>query len=182
MSSPSKPVNIRSPLASNSATTTSTPSSTPDIRALRAQYSGTPPVPNIPVRHTLSVESYSNSAHGGSPSINLSSNELFSKLHRSSSGTISAKRPASAVASGSAVENNAVDLDNLPAEDKARILRRHLLMRGERHQSRTDLRSLDGSEQDIPTPDPDDPSAVSLQRDASEPFSIPYHAPGADVT
>lgn len=180
MSSPSKPVYIRRSLASNSAI--STPSGTPDIRvqALRAQYSGTPPVPNIPARLTPPVGSYSNSPNDASPSANISSTELFSKLHRPSSSAIGAKRPGSAVGSGSAVENNVVDLDNLPAEDKARILRRHLLMSGERHQSRTDLRSLDGSEQDMP--DLDEPSAASLQRDASETFSIPYHAPGADVT
>ncbi|KAH0833091.1 amino acid transporter [Lanmaoa asiatica] len=183
MSSPSKPVNIHGPLAFNSAT--STPSGTPDIQALRAQYYGTPPVPNIPARYTPPVGSYSNTTRDGSPSANLSSNELFSKLHRPSSGTISAKRPASPGTSGSAIDANVVDLDDLPAEDKARVLRRHLLLRGERRPSRTDLRSSDGSDQD--TPDLDDPSAESstplrLPREVSETFPIPYHAPGADVT
>lgn len=72
-------------------------------------------------------------------------------------------------------------MDDLPAEEKARVLRRHLLLRGERH-SRTDLRSLGGSDQDPPDPDEPRASAGSLQRDASETFTIPYHAPGADVT
>ncbi|KAG8213253.1 amino acid transporter [Butyriboletus roseoflavus] len=149
MSTPSKPVNIRNSLASNSPIYT--PSGTPDIQALRAQYSGTPPVPNIPARYTPPVCSYS---CDGSPSANLSANELFSKLHRPSSSTISAKRPSSAVASGSAVDNN---MDDLPAEEKAR-----------------------GSTYEAP--DLDEPSAGSLQRGVSETFPIPYHAPGADVT
>lgn len=176
--SSSKPVNIRNALAFDSAT--STPSGTPDVRALRAQYSGTPPVPNIPPRYTPPAGSYSNPTRDGSPSTNLSSNELFAKLHRPSSSTINAKRPANAATPGSAVDNNVVDLDNLPAEDKARMLRRHLLLSGDRHQSRTDLRSLDGSDQDIP--DQDERTLGSSQRDVSEAFSIPYHAPGADVT
>jgi proton-coupled amino acid transporter len=183
MSSPSKPVNIRSPpLSFDSASPT--PSGTPDIRALRAQYSGTPPVPNIPARHTPPVGSYANSTRDGSQSANLSSNELIAKLHRPSSSAISAKRPESAAASGSVVDNTVVDSDDLPAEDKVRMLRRHLLFRGERP-SRTDLRSSDGSDQD--TPDLDEPFAESSTpprppRDISETFPIPYHAPGADVT
>lgn len=183
MSSPSKPVNIHSPpLPFNSASFT--PSGTPDIRALRAQYSGTPPVPNIPARHTPPVDSYSSSTRDGSPSANLSSNELIAKLHRPSSSATSAKRLASAAASGSVVDNTVVDPDDLPAEDKVRVLRRHLLFRGERP-SRTDLRSSDGSDQDIP--DLDEPSAESStplrpSLETSETFPIPYHAPGADVT
>ena len=179
MSSPSKPVNIRSPpLSFNSAAPT--PSGTPDIRALRAQYSGTPPVPNIPARHTSQV-SCSISTRDGSPSANLTSNELFA-IHRPSSSAISTKRPASAAASGSAADNTVVDPDD--AEDKVRVLRRHLLFHGERHPSRTDLRSSDSSDHD--TPDVDEPSAASTPlrppRELSETFPIPYHAPGADVT
>lgn len=175
MSSPSKPVNIRSgsPLAFNSDT--STPSGTPDIRALRAQYSGTPPVPNIPSRYTP----------GPPADDNLSSNESSAKLHRPSPSAISAKRPASAGGTGSAVDNTVVDLDGLSAEDKARVLRRHLLFHGERRPSRTDLRSSDDSDPDIA--DLDEPSAESSTplrhpRELSETFPIPYHAPGADVT
>jgi len=172
MSSPSKPVNIRSSsLALDSVAVT--PSSTPDIRALRAQYSGTPPVPNIPARCTPPVGSYSGSTRGGSPSANLTSNELFSKVHRPSSSAISAKDSA------------IVDSDGPAAEDKVRVLRRHLLFHGERRPSRTDLRASDGSDQD--THDLDEPSAESSTplrspRELSETFPIPYHAPGADVT
>lgn len=180
MSSPSKPVNIRSPsLALDSAVVT--PPGTPDIRALRAQYSGTPPVPNIPVRCTPPVGSYSGSTRGGSPSANLTSNDLFSKLQRPSSSAISVKSPAGAAGSGSAADSTVVDLDGPAAEDKVRLLRRHLLFHGERRSSRTDLRSSNGSDQD--THDLDEPSAESsTQREVSETFPIPYHAPGADVT
>ncbi|KAI9567358.1 amino acid transporter [Boletus coccyginus] len=180
MSSPSKPVNIRSSsLALDSAVVT--PPGTPDIRALRAQYSGTPPVPNIPVRCTPPVGSYSGSTRGGSPSANLTSNDLFSKLQRPSSSAISARSPASAAASGSAADSTVVDLDGPAAEDKVRLLRRHLLFHGERRSSRTDLRSSNDSDQD--THDLDEPSAESsTQREVSETFPIPYHTPGADVT
>lgn len=78
-----------------------------------------------------------------------------------------------------------MDLDDLPAEDKARVLRRHLRFREEHRPSRTDLRSSDGSDQD--TLDPDDPPAESstplrIPREVSDTFPIPYHVPGADVT
>lgn len=178
MSSPSEPVNIRGPsFPFNSVT--STPSGTPDIRALRAQYSGTPPVPNIPARYTPPVGSYSNVSRDESSCVNLSLNESIARLHRPSSSVISARRPTSYAA-----DNTVGDLDDLPAEDKARVLRRHLLLHGERP-SRTDLRSSDGSDQDAP--DADEPSAgpstpLRPVREISETFPIPYHAPGADVT
>ncbi|KAF8440342.1 amino acid transporter [Boletus edulis BED1] len=180
MSSPSQPVNIRSrsPPAFDSAT--STPSGTPDIRALRAQYSGTPPVPNIPARYSSPLDSYTS----GSPSANPA-NEFSSPLRRPSYSAINAKRPASAAGSGSPADNTMVDLDDLPAEDKARVLRRHLRFHGDHRPSRTDLRSQDGSEQD--SPDTDEPSVESstplrVAREVSDTFPIRYHAPGADVT
>ncbi|KAF8556226.1 amino acid transporter [Imleria badia] len=178
MSSPSKPVNIRPGSPPTFDSVTSTPSGTPDIRALRAQYSGTPPVPNIPSRYTPVPPA------DDFPSTSLS-NELPARIHRPSSSAINSKRPASAAGTGSVVDNTVVDLDDLPAEDKARMLRRHLLFHGERHPSRTDLRSSDGSDQD--PGDLDEPSAepstpLRIPREVSETFPIPYHAPGADVT
>lgn len=135
-------------------------------------------MPNIPARYTP-VGSYSNTARDVSPSVNTPSNELAAGLHRPSLSVISVKRPTS-----SSADNTTVDLEGLPAEDKARVLRRHLLLHGERA-SRTDLRSSDGSDQDAP--DVDEPSADSSSplrpaREASDAFPIPYHAPGADVT
>ncbi|KAG9315046.1 transmembrane amino acid transporter protein-domain-containing protein [Chiua virens] len=182
MSSPSKPVNINNrPVAFDSDSTT--PSGTPDIRALRAQYSGTPPVPNIPARYTPLLGSYPNATRYGSPNTGFSANELITR-DRTTSGAINAKRPTSSAASGGAADNNIVDLDDLPAEDKARVLRRHLLLHGERP-SRTDLRSSEGSDQGVP--DPDETSAESSTptrpgREISEAFPIQYHVPGADVT
>ena len=96
-----------------------------------------------------------------------------------SSSVIGARRPTS-----SAVDNTIADLDDLSAEDKARVLRRHLLLHGERP-SRTDLRSSHSSDQD--TPDVDESLAGSSTplrspRELSETFPIPYYVPGADVT
>lgn len=138
-------------------------------------------MPNIPARYTPPVGSYYSSViRDDSPSANPSSNEVIAGLRRPSSGVISAKRPATP-----SVENPIVDLDDLPAEDKARVLRRHLLMHGERRPSRTDLRALDGSSDQ--EPDADEPSVgpstpLRSPREISETFPIPYHAPGADVT
>jgi proton-coupled amino acid transporter len=186
MTSTSKPVNISSPRVTASHSGTPTPTGTPVIRALlRAQYSGTPPVPNIPARYTPPSSSFSNSNRGGSPGINLlSPSEVV--LHRPSLGGISAKRPATPGAPESGVDVSAAELDDLLDEDKARVLRRHLVLHEER-QSRADLRSLASSDQDareadVPSAGPSTPVRLPPQRDGSEAFPIPYHAPGADVT
>ncbi|KIK80948.1 hypothetical protein PAXRUDRAFT_833212 [Paxillus rubicundulus Ve08.2h10] len=186
MTSTSKPVNISSPRLNSSHSGTPTPTGTPVIRALlRAQYSGTPPIPNIPARYTPPIGSYSNTNRVGSPGINLlGSNEVVSQ--RPSLGGISARRPATPGAAESGVDVSAGELDDLLDEDKARVLRRHLVLREER-QSRADLRSLSSSDQDtreadVPSTGSSTPVRSPPQRDGSEAFPIPYHAPGADVT
>ncbi|KIJ66909.1 hypothetical protein HYDPIDRAFT_85219 [Hydnomerulius pinastri MD-312] len=80
---------------------------------------------------------------------------------------------------------NVVDLDDLPDEDKAKVLRRHLVLREER-QNRADMSSLASSdhaagEAEAPSVGSSTP-APPPQRDGSEAFPIPYEAPGADVT
>ncbi|KAF9223706.1 amino acid transporter [Gyrodon lividus] len=186
MSSTSKPVNISSPRAAAFHSGSPTPTGTPDIRALRAQYSGTPPVPNIPARYTPPSGLYSNPSRGGSPGTNLlAPNEVAFKLHHPSVGGISAKRPSSSGVPESGVDVGIADLDDLSDEDKARVLRRHLVLREER-QNRVDLYSLASSDQDAHEADvPSVGSSTPVrppQRDESEAFPIPYHAPGADVT
>ncbi|KAH7884389.1 amino acid transporter [Phlebopus sp. FC_14] len=183
MSSPSRPVNIVSPRAVSAFNSGTPTPGTPDIRALRAHYSGTPPVPNVPARYTPTSGSYSSANREASLPVNLAANDLLS---RSYFGGTSAKRPFISGTPGSTIDNNAVDLDDLPDEDKAKVLRRHLLLPEER-QNRVELNSVSGSEQD--TRDTEDTASSStpgrstqLLRGTSEAFPIPYEAPGADIT
>ncbi|KAI0303608.1 amino acid transporter [Multifurca ochricompacta] len=138
MSSPSKPVNIVSPRFSP-ASGVGTPSSrrgssagtpllgTPDLRALRAQYIGTPSLQNIPPRTGTSTPRATTSTEplvftGGGP-------------HRVPSiSEISARRP---VGVGLGLDDvptpdTTVDIDNLPEEEKVKVLRKHLVSREER--------------------------------------------------
>lgn len=165
---PSKPVNIGTPKGS----TTGTPlTGTPDIRVLRAQLVGTPPV-NIPSRYV--VDPIVGPSGSGS-SLNYTSTPLHpmaaehATIHRQASGDISQ----------SGVDSGIADLDSLPDEEKARILRRHLVLREER-QSRVDASSLSGSDLD------DGPfSTLTPTRQRQEnldAFPITYEAPGADIT
>ncbi|OBZ72635.1 Vacuolar amino acid transporter 3 [Grifola frondosa] len=187
MSSPSRPVNIYSsrPLSSGSATNTpptfaSTPlSGSPSPHFLRTQYAGTSPPPNIPPRGTpLGTPRPTSSAAlpsflGGEPS---------SSLPRAAISGISARRPIS----GTPVsENNA--LDDLTDEEKARILRRHLVSREERQRNQWEdsPRGSIGAGSDagmLSQRSSVSQMRVPVERENSEPFPVPYHAPGADVT
>jgi proton-coupled amino acid transporter len=186
MSSPSRPVNIGSPRQGNVFHSGSlTPTGTPDLRAWRAQYTGTPPVPNIPARFAPG------SVSSGSPGANLLPQaELTGRAnYLSPAGRISPARPSSSGTPGtpaSGVDPGAVDLDNLPDEDKAKVIRRHLLMPEER-QNRGDVNSISGSYRDARVFNEDVPSAGSSTparppREETETFPIPYEAPGADIT
>ncbi|KAF9243462.1 amino acid transporter [Melanogaster broomeanus] len=171
MSSSSKPVNIGSPRAAAFYSGTPPPgASTPDIKALRAQYSGTPPVPNIPVPVRYTPPS------GSSPGAYfLTPKEMVFK--RPSSSGISAQRPTSSGTPRSGVDVNVVDLEDLPDEDKARVIRRHLVLREENFGSLASS-DHDTREADAPSVGPSTPG----RGDGSEAFPIPYHASGADVT
>ncbi|KAF7312624.1 Aa-trans domain-containing protein [Mycena indigotica] len=181
MSSPSKPVNIvrRTPERPEEvAGSVTTPYGTPDIRVLRAQYVGTPPPPNIPLRN-------------GSPALAV--------RHRPSDASM--KPPVEGfpgsygvgggfrVGTPSAVEAAAAsaDLENLPEEEMARVLRRHLVSRQER-ENPADAKPTNSTtpELDVPNDDSQTGSRKSsiraVQREETEAFPIPYHAAGADVT
>lgn len=183
MSSQSRPVNISSPRQGNIFDSSSlTPTGTPDLRAWRAQYTGTPPVPNIPPRFTPG------SSSSNSPGLNLLPQpELIGRAFLSPSNGISPARLSTSAIPGSALDS--LDLDNLPDEDKARVIRRHLLMREER-QNRPDLNSISGSSRDARVSNEDIPSVGSssslrspaIPREETEAFPIPYEAPGADIT
>ena len=72
-------------------------------------------------------------------------------------------------------------LDDLTEEDKARVLRKHLVSRDERQ-----VDSPRGSISALPDNGAlskrSSTSQLRLQPEGSETFPVPYHAPGADVT
>ncbi|KAG2141164.1 amino acid transporter [Suillus bovinus] len=176
----SKPVNIGSPRQDNAFHSgTPTPTGTPDLRAWRAQYTGTPPVPNIPARFT--PEGFTS----GSPGL-LPQSEFLGKAYRLPSTGIS-PGPSSTFIPGTGIDPGALDFGTPPDDHKARVIRRHLLMREER-QNRGDVNSISGSEFDGRVLNDDTPSAGSSTpppatvRETTEVFPIPYEAPGADIT
>jgi len=191
MTSPTRPVNIVSPSFS-SAAAVGTPGSrrgpgsrgspagtpyslggTPDIRSLRAQYVGTPPLPNIPPRTGTSTPRPSISAEPivfgrGSP-----------RLAPVVSG-ISARRPTTP-AIGLGLEDApspdpTVDIESFQEDERVKVLRKHLVSREERqaanYNESSGIPSRQASSSNL---------ALELQQDP-EAFPVPYHTPGADIT
>ncbi|KAJ6545038.1 vacuolar amino acid transporter 4 [Mycena vulgaris] len=188
MSSPSKPVNITSRAVNpvdGVPGSLSTPYGTPDLRALRAQYAGTPPPPNIPPRN-IAVPSLR-------PQVSDASLVPAADGQPGSFGGISAAlRPRTPHGNGSDTPLN-LDLDDLPDEEKARVLRRHLVSKEARQNQGGEAKSTPASELDVPLGSQAGGSGSRrsssgaqvnshVQREDTEPFPIPYHAPGADVT
>ncbi|KAH9989449.1 transmembrane amino acid transporter protein-domain-containing protein [Russula vinacea] len=190
MTSPSRPVNIVSPRFSPAAAV-GTPSSrrgpgslgtpavgtpysvggTPDIRSLRAQYVGTPPLPNIPPRTGTSTPRPSTSTEpivfsGGGP-----------RNVPSISG-ISARRPATPIGLGledAPPPDPTIDTESFQEDERVKVLRKHLVSRGERqanYNGSSGLPSRQASSSNL---------AHELQPDP-EAFPVPYHTPGADIT
>ena len=190
MTSPTQPLNIKvsstrgghGDLESHS--TSFAPSvGTPDLRAIRAQFSGIPP--NIPVRGSVTP-----SIHPASSTLSLralperstprSTPQLISGLSatRETIGTSSETPPIA-------------DLDDLPDEEKAKVLERHLVSKDQRMKAFTEGNNSfkDSAMDHISGPDP--PSTISRRssnglsqrpKEDPEPFPILYDAPGADVT
>ncbi|KAG5647379.1 hypothetical protein DXG03_000447 [Asterophora parasitica] len=199
MTSPSKPVAIKSPrLAPSEAPDPSAPASfttpigTPSLNALRAQYAGTPTPPNIPLRGTTPTNANQRTT---SPGTNI----IFSKSDNPSPlrpgpqpvGGLSATAVTSSNTSGigSGSETPPVDLDGLPDEEKAKVLRRHLVSKKERDGDRESSDVNEASDQHLAVDAPEratlsrrPSSSTHPDRQQSEPFPIPYNAPGADVT
>jgi proton-coupled amino acid transporter len=189
MTSPSQPLNIRvsstrggpGDLESHSASFV--PSvGTPDLRAIRAQFSGIPP--NIPARGSATP-----SLHPASSTVSLralqerstprSTPQLISGLSatRETIGTTPGTPPIA-------------DLDDLPAEEKAKVLKRHLVSKDQRMKAFTEGNSFKDSVVDRIS-GPNSPFTISRsssnglsqrQKEDMEPFPILYDAPGADVT
>ncbi|KAI0091043.1 transmembrane amino acid transporter protein-domain-containing protein [Irpex rosettiformis] len=144
-------------------------SGSPSARLLRAQFTGTPPLPNIPIR---SSGTPIGTPRGLGTPANLPSGES-----PSCRPSISTQRPDK--------PNSSDNLwDELPDEDKAKILRKHLVSRDERQQGSPRGSMSAGSDIDVGGPGLRRPSSsqLRLQREDTEPFPVPYHAPGADVT
>ncbi|KAG5637485.1 hypothetical protein H0H81_004408 [Sphagnurus paluster] len=187
MSSPSKPVPIKSPRLAPiepeglvPASFTGTPLvGTPNLNALRAQYAGTPPPPNIPPRGATP------SQRTGSPATNLlfPSADHPSPLRQGPQAvgglTATAVKSSSSSGTGTGTETPPLDLDGLPDEEKAKVLRRHLVSKKERGDPVED--GADTPEQG-PSSRRSNSPAHHPPREDSEPFPIPYNAPGADVT
>lgn len=183
MSSPSKPLNItKRPLepADGIPGSLSTTYGTPDLRALRAQYVGTPPPPNIPPRNIATPSLR--------PQVSDTSLVPSADGQPGSFGGISAALRSRTPPDASDPQLN-LDLDDLPDEEKARVLRRHLVSKEERREAG----STPASELDVPFVSRPGGSGsrrsssgaqanAHVQREDTEPFPIPYHAAGADVT
>ncbi|KIK66778.1 hypothetical protein GYMLUDRAFT_37905 [Collybiopsis luxurians FD-317 M1] len=165
-SPPSKPLGIP---RRGSQSQAGTPVGTPDLRALRAQViSGTPPAglsipPNIPLRTSSPAPSGPFADNTGTPgSSSPARNFLAAQLAAGPSGE---QTPP----------NLPVDLDDLPDEEKAKILRRHLVSKEERERNE--------QPEDSPSLRSKPSSGIGRpEREDSEPFPVPYAAPGADVT
>lgn len=189
MSSPTRPVNIVSPRFTTGAsfgtpgTRRDTPSraspvgtprsaaGTPDLRSLRAQYIGTPPLPNIPPRTGTPRSATTESVvfTGGGP-----------RNVPSISG-ISARRPTGITSGfGLGLDDvpapDPVDIESLPDDDKVKVLRKHLVSREEQQGSNN---GSDG----VPSRQPSSSQlARAMRQEDTEAFPVRYHTPGADVT
>lgn len=186
MTTPSQPVAIKSPGLAHTETevsTSFTPSGTPNLHALRTQYAGTPPMPNIPPRGSTPAQ------RNGPPAQQfLPTPDAPSPLRHGSQavGGLSATAVKSSNSSGSGVETPPIiDLDGLPEEEKVRVLGRHLVSKQERKNILREDADLDFSQSLEPGTSSRQSSSSQNDgpiREDSEPFPIPYHAPGADVT
>ncbi|KAL0068784.1 hypothetical protein AAF712_004113 [Marasmius tenuissimus] len=179
-SPPSRPVAIKSSnIAARSDDSISRSiSSSVDVRNLRAQFPGTPPnfSLNIPPRTITPIAS--------SPA--RSATPLPGGLGEGSPARGRVQVPARESPSPMM---QPMDLDDLPDEEKARILRRHLVLNKEREReqqeggdqlgvpstSRRSSNSQGSGNGSASGPPP-------LVREDSEAFAIPYDAHGADVT
>lgn len=177
--------------------------STPDIRNnLRTQFSGSPPIPNIPAWGTPSSQNRS-----GTPNRQGTPNLRAGTPHRSGTpnnlplpgpiavasspqvrvGLLSAKRPAADTPSGTG-DHTPLDLEGLDEEEAARVLRKHLVSKDERQ-----VNAAESSEQEGAASSSDREvsrqSSTAFPRPAprrEEPeddqFDVEYGVPGADVT
>ncbi|KXN91636.1 Vacuolar amino acid transporter 3 [Leucoagaricus sp. SymC.cos] len=187
MSSPSKPLNIKSTrtVAADQEAQSTPLVGTPDLRAQRAQF-GTPPVPNIPPRGTpgRSTPVVIGTPQTG-PTIDFGSSPLRPPIGTALGGISASRRPSVTLNSGGEVPH--LDLDGLPDEEKAKVLARHLMLKEERTKAETSKNVPSASEASSSKSRPSSqhssaPRDTGKAREESEAFPIPYDAPGADIT
>ncbi|PPQ69177.1 hypothetical protein CVT24_000025 [Panaeolus cyanescens] len=189
MTSPSQPVNIKGQrrLAPNDNDhVSSSLVGTPDFRALRAGYTGTPPLPNIPPRNAAGTPNTNRITPSSSPFVSTGISPRASPHPGPvTMGGISASR-----------QNNdippIVDLEDVPTEDKLRHLERHLVpveQRGKAAEPASSAVSVlevpSGAEtQGIQSrrSSSGTPHVQQPEREDSEAFPIHYDTHGADVT
>jgi proton-coupled amino acid transporter len=209
MSSPSQPLNIKLPPNPIRGDVEGIPSSytpslgTPDLRALRAQYGGTPPLPNIPLRNNSSAAASRRGSSSVLQPLTTPFDSSPSPLRpgpQAIGGLSASRQPVGASSnsnsssSSTAAPAQVVDLDDLPAEEKVKVLGRHLVQKERRianNGKAPEGNSTPGSVLEVPSGlDAEDKSGRSsygatnhaTQREESDAFPIPYDAPGADVT
>ncbi|KIM40578.1 hypothetical protein M413DRAFT_164230 [Hebeloma cylindrosporum] len=204
MSSPSQPLNIRPPNPVRNdgegiPGSYTQSAGTPDLRAVRAQYAGTPPPPNIPLRNNGPLASRRGSSSVPQPLTTTSDSPL--RPGPQAIGGLSATRQpvgassnSNSSSSSTATPTQVVDLDDLPAEEKVKVLGRHLVHKEQRIANSgkaPEAKSTPGSILEVPSgSDTEIKSRRSsygatnqaTQREESDAFPIPYDAPGADVT
>lgn len=195
MSTPSRPVNIGQKSSGTDQDTDfssgNTPIDAPDIRAIRAQYAavGTPPV-NIPPR-------FGTPARVGSPATTGFAPELVSRSANTQSGPSTphaAQNPSGESSglepTGTTPVETVLGLSDLPYEEKLKVLQRHLVSKEERQNwanqagpsGTPDLAIPGDATPSLSRKSSSGSSGKKVQREDTDPFPIPYHAPGADVT
>lgn len=169
---------------------------TPNPQALRVQYAGTPPLPNIPICRTGTPTSQGGTTGGTSLTLLLlapgTNTDLGSPL-RPPMGGLSATRQN--ISSSDILVNtqpNMADLDGLQPEEKAKVLGHHLMAKVQRRKASDSVSKLVvGSVQDPNVATGLDISRNLLsgvlrdhgvEKEDSEPFHIPYNAHGTHVT
>ncbi|KAJ2917436.1 hypothetical protein MD484_g2996, partial [Candolleomyces efflorescens] len=202
MSSPSQPITIRSPRPqepAEGAPSSFVPSSlgTPNLNALRGPFIGTPQVPNIPPRSSTPLQRTGSPALGSIPLNEPSPRRL--PISPPFVGSVPQSIRAGILASGGSpgpLLPPSLEFEALTDEDKARVLRRHLVSKEERLGTPRPEKAASIAPSELEVPYQHQPEAGPSSRRSSngtpqpyihgeedtDPFPIPYHAPGADVT
>ncbi|TFL03773.1 transmembrane amino acid transporter protein-domain-containing protein [Pterulicium gracile] len=191
-SPPSQPVTIKSPRSDVGAyfddalSPTGRLSTTPDLRVIRAQYAGGTPPPQIPLRPGTTPTQGASSLNSGSiaPRVDLSRRSSYGSGVGGGSPGMRYGTPPTGTG-----EISNLALDGLTDEDKAKILRRHLVTPEDRRRvsiaaSETDKPAVPGSSAQSRRSSGVPAQHVSFpaERENSDSFPIPYEAQGADVT
>lgn len=184
MSSPSKPVSIGSPRLRQQVDSGNDEAAvqTPDLRLLRERF-GTPPVGTTipPFRSPGTITPLAIGTPVQSSSVNARP-QSFRPVVGSLLGE--------AAGAGTGTPGDVPDMSALTEEEKIKVLRKHLVpaeqrmkhgsTRSRRSSSSSQQRPSDSQDQSGQSSRP--PSPGPSRRENSEPFPLPYDAPGGDIT